>query len=154
MPLAVLYSLLVAIGRPRRYLRRPPSLSSHFSSQSRPRPCGTSTTLSVTIYFHPQHLHLSDSAYRKENKWCYPSWPMLPNLFQELRQSGAIAIVVAPIWTCKVWHQAPTKMAPDKLIVAPHPNVFQQGHRALRDTTCSPHWVVIVFRVPSRYGST
>jgi hypothetical protein len=42
--LAVLYSLLVAVGRPCRCLRRPPSLSSHFSShQSRP-PCGAGTT--------------------------------------------------------------------------------------------------------------
>jgi hypothetical protein len=44
MLLAVLYSLLVAVGRPCRCLRRPPSLSSHFSSRhSRPL-CGAGTT--------------------------------------------------------------------------------------------------------------
>jgi hypothetical protein len=53
--LAVLYSLLVAVGRPCRCLRRPSSLSSHFSNhQSRPPRWAGMTLRVVTIYFHLQ----------------------------------------------------------------------------------------------------
>jgi hypothetical protein len=44
MLFAVLYSLLVAVGQPYRGLRRPPSLSSHFSSHLSRAPCGAGTT--------------------------------------------------------------------------------------------------------------
>jgi hypothetical protein len=44
MLLAVLYSLLVAVGRPCQCLRRPPHLSSHFSSHHNRPPCGAGTT--------------------------------------------------------------------------------------------------------------
>jgi hypothetical protein len=45
MLLALLYSLLVAVGCPCRCLRRLPSLSSHFSSHHNRLPCGAGTTL-------------------------------------------------------------------------------------------------------------
>jgi hypothetical protein len=44
MLLSVLYFLLVAVGRPCRRLRRPPSLSSHFFSRHTRPPCGAGTT--------------------------------------------------------------------------------------------------------------
>jgi hypothetical protein len=34
-------------------------------------------------------LHLPDNDWRKETNWCNPPWPLLPNLVQKLRQSGA-----------------------------------------------------------------
>jgi hypothetical protein len=54
MLLAVLNSLVVAVGRPCPCLRRPSSLSSHFSSHHTWPPCGAGTTLRVTICFHLQ----------------------------------------------------------------------------------------------------
>ena len=99
-------------------------------------------------------IHLSDNDWRKENNWCNPPWPLLPNLVQKLRQSGAAATVVAPRWTGKVWHQALTELASEEIIIAPRHNLFQPGRRALRGTTGSPHWPVTIFRVPFRLGST
>eukprot|EP00873_Tetraselmis_striata_P033084 jgi/Tetstr1/453348/TSEL_040339.t1 len=56
-------------------------------------------------------LHLSDAEWRRENNYCNPPWPLLPDMVQKLRQSGAAATVVAPRWEGKVWHQALTEMA-------------------------------------------
>jgi hypothetical protein len=41
-------------------------------------------------------LHLPNNDWRRENNWCNPPWPLLPNLVEKLRQSGAAATVVAP----------------------------------------------------------
>jgi hypothetical protein len=41
-------------------------------------------------------LHLPDNDWRKVNNWCNPPSPLLPNLVQKLRQSGATSTVVAP----------------------------------------------------------
>jgi hypothetical protein len=98
-------------------------------------------------------LHLSDNDWRKENNWCIPPWPLLPNLVQKLRQSGAASTVVAPRWTGKVWHQALTELASEEIIIAPGRDLFQPGRRALRGTTGSPHRPVTIFRVPFRRGS-
>eukprot|EP00873_Tetraselmis_striata_P027633 jgi/Tetstr1/447897/TSEL_035205.t1 len=43
-------------------------------------------------------LHLSDAECRRENNYCNSPWPLLPDLVQKLRQSGAAATVVAPRW--------------------------------------------------------
>eukprot|EP00873_Tetraselmis_striata_P027947 jgi/Tetstr1/448211/TSEL_035499.t1 len=56
-------------------------------------------------------LHLSDAEWRRENNYCNPPWPLLPDPVQKLRQSGAAATVVAPRWEGKMWHQALTEMA-------------------------------------------
>eukprot|EP00873_Tetraselmis_striata_P026062 jgi/Tetstr1/446326/TSEL_033869.t1 len=56
-------------------------------------------------------LHLSDAEWRRENDHYNSPWPLLPDLVQELRQSGAAATVVAPRWEGKVWHQALTEVA-------------------------------------------
>jgi hypothetical protein len=96
-------------------------------------------------------LHLFDSKWHKENNWCNPEWPHLPNLVKNLRQGGAVATAIAPIWTCKVWHLALTGKASGELIVAPRHKSFQPRRRALRGTKDNPHWAVITtFRVPSR----
>eukprot|EP00873_Tetraselmis_striata_P005540 jgi/Tetstr1/425804/TSEL_016183.t1 len=58
-------------------------------------------------------LHLPDADWRRENNWCNAPWPLLPDLVQKLRQSGAAANVVAPRWEGKAWHQALTEMAVD-----------------------------------------
>jgi hypothetical protein len=58
--------------------------------------------------------HLSDSDWRKENNWCNPPWPLLQNIVQKLRQSGAAITVIAPIQTGKVWHHALTEMASEQ----------------------------------------
>eukprot|EP00873_Tetraselmis_striata_P006616 jgi/Tetstr1/426880/TSEL_017093.t1 len=55
-------------------------------------------------------MHLSDAEWRRENNYCNPPWPLLPDLVQKLRQSGAAATVVAPRWEGKVWHQALTEI--------------------------------------------
>jgi hypothetical protein len=98
-------------------------------------------------------LHLPDTDRRKENNWCNPPWPLLPNFVQKLRQSGAAATVVAPRWTRNVWHQALTELASEEIIIAPRRDLFQPGRRALRGTTDSPHKHVTIFRVPFRLGS-
>jgi hypothetical protein len=41
-------------------------------------------------------LHLPDDEWCRENNRCNPPWPLLPNLVQKLRQSGAAATIVAP----------------------------------------------------------
>eukprot|EP00873_Tetraselmis_striata_P008904 jgi/Tetstr1/429168/TSEL_019121.t1 len=48
-------------------------------------------------------LHLSDAEWRRENNYCNPPWPLLPDLVQKLRQSGAAATVVAPRWEDKLY---------------------------------------------------
>jgi hypothetical protein len=72
-------------------------------------------------------LHLSTSDWRKEKNWCNPSWPLLPNLVQKLRQSGAATTIVAPIWTGEVWHHALIEMTSEELVVAPRSNLLQPG---------------------------
>jgi hypothetical protein len=47
-------------------------------------------------------LHLPNNDWRRENNWCNPPWPLLPNLVQKLRQSVKAATVVAPRRTGKV----------------------------------------------------
>eukprot|EP00873_Tetraselmis_striata_P033013 jgi/Tetstr1/453277/TSEL_003959.t1 len=44
---------------------------------------------------------LSDGEWRRENNYCKPPWPLLPDLVQKPRQSGAAATVVAPRWEGK-----------------------------------------------------
>eukprot|EP00873_Tetraselmis_striata_P034851 jgi/Tetstr1/455115/TSEL_041967.t1 len=66
-----------------------------------------------------ESLHLSDAEWRLENNYCNPPWPLLPDLVQKLRQSGAAATVVAPRWEGKVWHQALTEMAVAERVVLP-----------------------------------
>jgi hypothetical protein len=99
-------------------------------------------------------LHLLDNDWRRENKWCNPPWPLLPNLVPKLRQSGATVTVVAHGLTRKVWHRALTEMASKEIIFTPRRDLFQPRRRALRGTTCSPHWHVTIFCVPFRRGST
>eukprot|EP00873_Tetraselmis_striata_P018338 jgi/Tetstr1/438602/TSEL_027153.t1 len=41
------------------------------------------------------YLHLSDAQRGSGNNYCNPPWPLLPDLVQKLRQSGAAAAVVA-----------------------------------------------------------
>jgi hypothetical protein len=82
---------------------------------------------------------LLDENRRRENNRCNPPWPLLPNLVQKLRQSGASATIVAPRWTGKVWHHALTEMAYDEVIVASRRHLFQPGRRALRGTIGHPH---------------
>jgi hypothetical protein len=98
-------------------------------------------------------LHLPDNDWRKENNWCNPPWPLLPNLVQKLRQSVAAATVVAPRWTGKVWHQALTELASEEIIIAPRRDLFQPRRRVLRGTIGSPHRHLTIFRVSFRLGS-
>jgi hypothetical protein len=93
-------------------------------------------------------LRLSDSVWRKENNGCNPPWPLLPNRFQKLQQSGVTTNGIAPIWTGKVWRHALNEMASEELIVAPRQNLFRSGRRALRGLIGSPHWAVTIFQVP------
>jgi hypothetical protein len=99
-------------------------------------------------------LHLPYDDWRKEDNLCNPPWPLLPNLVQKLRQSGAAATIIAPRWTKKVWNQALAEMASEEIIVAPRRDLLKSRRRALRGTTSSPHWPVTIFRVPFRRGST
>eukprot|EP00873_Tetraselmis_striata_P023178 jgi/Tetstr1/443442/TSEL_031453.t1 len=53
-------------------------------------------------------LHLSDAEWRRENNYCNPPWPLLPDLVQKPRQSRAAATVVAivaahyPVTVCSL----------------------------------------------------
>eukprot|EP00873_Tetraselmis_striata_P014154 jgi/Tetstr1/434418/TSEL_023518.t1 len=76
-------------------------------------------------------LHMSDAEWHRENNYCNLPWPLLPDLVQKLRQSGAAATVVAPRWKGRVWHHALTEMAVANL----HPylsaiNGFYRDHGA------------------------
>eukprot|EP00873_Tetraselmis_striata_P006609 jgi/Tetstr1/426873/TSEL_017087.t1 len=99
-------------------------------------------------------MHLSDAEWRRENNYCNPPWPLLPDLVQKLRQSGAAATVVAPRWEGKVWHRALTEMAVAERVVLPRRDLFRPGRRAGRDLPGAPRWTVSVFRVPFRRGCT
>jgi hypothetical protein len=48
-------------------------------------------------------LHLSDTAWRRENNYCNLPWSALPALAAKLAQSQAAATVVAPYWPNKTW---------------------------------------------------
>eukprot|EP00873_Tetraselmis_striata_P039900 jgi/Tetstr1/460164/TSEL_005480.t1 len=74
-------------------------------------------------------LHLPNADWRRENNWCNAPWSLLPDLVQKLQQSGAAAIVVAPRWEGKAWHQALTEMAVEELTVAPRAGLFRPGRR-------------------------
>eukprot|EP00873_Tetraselmis_striata_P004168 jgi/Tetstr1/424432/TSEL_001453.t1 len=77
-------------------------------------------------------LHLADAEWRRENNYCNPPWPLLPDMVQKLRQSGAAATVVAPRWEGKVWHHALTEMA-----VAERVFSAEQGVPPLDDTAAT-----------------
>jgi hypothetical protein len=68
-----------------------------------------------------------------------PRGPYYPTSSKKLQHSGAVATVIAPKWTGKLWHHALTEMASEELIPAPRSNLFHSGRRALRGTTHSPH---------------
>jgi hypothetical protein len=53
-------------------------------------------------------LHLADAAWKEENNWCNPPWPMLTDLAQKLQQSGAASTVVAPRWQGEAWRHGLT----------------------------------------------
>eukprot|EP00873_Tetraselmis_striata_P004554 jgi/Tetstr1/424818/TSEL_015321.t1 len=99
-------------------------------------------------------MHLSDAEWRRENNYCNPPWPLLPDLVQKLRQSGAAATVVAPRWEGKVWHHALTEMAVAERAVLPRRDLFRPWRRAGRDMPGAPRWAVSIFRVPYRHGCT
>eukprot|EP00873_Tetraselmis_striata_P017714 jgi/Tetstr1/437978/TSEL_026608.t1 len=74
-------------------------------------------------------LHLPDADWRHENNWCNAPWPLLLDLVQKLRQSGAAATVVAPRWEGKAWHHALTELAVEELTVAPRAGLFRPGRQ-------------------------
>eukprot|EP00873_Tetraselmis_striata_P003708 jgi/Tetstr1/423972/TSEL_014583.t1 len=84
--------------------------------------------------------HLSDAEWRRENSYCNPPWPLLPDLVQKLRQSGAAAAVVAPRWEGKVWHHALTEMAVTERVVLPRRDLFRPGRRAGCDMPGALRW--------------
>jgi hypothetical protein len=43
-------------------------------------------------------LHLADTRWRADNKWCYPLGHFYPTSPKKLQQSGAAATMVAPRW--------------------------------------------------------
>jgi hypothetical protein len=49
-------------------------------------------------------LHLPDTAWLRENKYCNPPWTALPALAAKLGQSHATATVIAPYWPSKTWY--------------------------------------------------
>jgi hypothetical protein len=87
---------------------------------------------------------------RPRTKSAPPPWTLLPNLVLKLRESTATATIVAPRWTCKVWHHALTDMAVEEIVISPRDNLF----RAMRGMLRKPRWPVIVFRVPYPHGPT
>eukprot|EP00873_Tetraselmis_striata_P001683 jgi/Tetstr1/421947/TSEL_012846.t1 len=87
-------------------------------------------------------LHLSDAEWRRENNYCNPPWPLLPDLVQKLRQSGASATVVAPRLKGKVWHRALTEMTVAERVVLPCRDLFRSGRRAARDMPGAPRWAI------------
>jgi hypothetical protein len=97
-------------------------------------------------------LHLADSSWREESNWCNPPWPLLPDLAQKLQQSGAAAMVVAPSWQGKAWHQALAELACHETVLPAHAHLFRPGRRHGRGTIGKPHWPVTVFRIPFRPG--
>eukprot|EP00873_Tetraselmis_striata_P040771 jgi/Tetstr1/461035/TSEL_006185.t1 len=72
-------------------------------------------------------LHLSDAEWRRENNYCNPPWPLLPDLVQKLRERGAAATVVAPRWEGKLWHHALTEMAVAERVVLPRRDLWLRG---------------------------
>jgi hypothetical protein len=68
MLLAVLYSLSVAVGRPCRCLRRPPSLSSHFSSHHSRPPLRGQHDLRVTIRSRFRQVMSPPPSYTREDQ--------------------------------------------------------------------------------------
>jgi hypothetical protein len=84
-------------------------------------------------------LDLADSAWREENNWCNPPWPMLPDLAQKLQQNGAASTGVAPRWQGKAWHQALTELACHETVLPARAHLFRPGRRHGRDTVGKPH---------------
>jgi hypothetical protein len=97
-------------------------------------------------------LQLADTYWRAKNSWCNPPWPLLPDLAQELQQSGASATMVAPRWQGKARHLSLTELACHETVSPARAHLFRPGRRHGRGTTGKPLWPVIVFRIPFRYG--
>ena len=43
-----------------------------------------------------ESIHLADQDWQHETNWCNPPWSLLDDLTAKLRQSGAVATVIAP----------------------------------------------------------
>jgi hypothetical protein len=83
--------------------------------------------------------HLTDSQWKAENKKCTSPWPLLPNLVLKLRESGgATATIVAPRWTCKVWHHALTDMAVKEIVISLRDNLLRPRRRAMQGMLGKP----------------
>eukprot|EP00873_Tetraselmis_striata_P008166 jgi/Tetstr1/428430/TSEL_018444.t1 len=85
-----------------------------------------------------------------ENNYRAPLLPLLTNLVQKLRQSGAAAtVIVAPRLEGKMWHQAIAEMAVAERVVPPSPEIYMPGRISGLGMLGAPRWAVTVFRVPS-----
>jgi hypothetical protein len=97
-------------------------------------------------------LHLSDQEWRRENNWCNPPWELLDDLTLKLRQSGAIATVIAPYWPKNPWFLHLTEMCTESVDMPPSHDLSssqqQQGHAGVGPSARS----VVAFRLPLRPG--
>ena len=95
-------------------------------------------------------LAASFENWRGENNWCNPPWALLPQLIQLLRESGAQATVVAPMWPGAPWF-------PDLMEITSEYDVLDKGRALFRPGSLGsqvplgcPGWDVLVCRVELR----
>jgi hypothetical protein len=99
-------------------------------------------------------LHLPDPAWRAENNWCNPPWPLLPDLVLKLRHSGAAATVVVPHWPGQPWHQALRELCGPPLLFSARTDLFLHGRHLAHAQPGAPRWLVAIFRQAFQLGST
>ena len=103
----------------------------------------------------PRFNSASDDAFAQddwawENNFCFPPIHLLPRLAQLLRESGAAATVVAPLWPAQPWFQQLQALASQFLNLGKvQQHLYCPGRLGAAVFAAQPRWSLAAFRIPA-----
>jgi hypothetical protein len=83
----------------------------------------------------------------EENNWCHPPISDLDQLAQFLRESGAVATVIAPRWTYTSWFQALLEMSVEMVELGTADSVADASYLQQFSLRGPGAWPLVAFRV-------
>lgn len=85
-----------------------------------------------------------------EHNWCNPPWELLDRLAQHLDETGARAVVVAPLWPAQPWFQRLQALCAEIRYIPASENLFSPGRLLSSASIAPPKWSVACFRILGR----
>jgi hypothetical protein len=99
-------------------------------------------------------LHMPDTTWQCENKYCNPPRTALPAIAAKLSQSHATAIVVAPYWPNTTWYHDLHRLVTITLHIPASRDLFFPGRLGKRAGVGPPAWSIVAFQLTPSLGST